>query len=103
MTNRDIEDQYEENTGAAIIRSFKKIDPMAIPAVLVTNHGPFAWGTTAAKAAEHAWMLEAAARTAYLTVCINPRATAISKVLLDRHFLRKHGKQAYYGQPRKMK
>jgi L-ribulose-5-phosphate 4-epimerase len=103
MSHRDIQGEYEENTGAAIIRRFRKLDPLAIPGVLVTNHGPFAWGQTAAAAAENAWMLEAAARTAYLTVCINPRATAIGKALHDKHFLRKHGKQAYYGQPKETK
>ena len=103
MTPRDIEGEYEENTGTAIIRRFKKIDPLAIPAVLVANHGPFAWGKTPESAVEHAWMLEAAARTAYFTIGINSRATAIGKALHDKHFLRKHGKQAYYGQPKDRK
>jgi L-ribulose-5-phosphate 4-epimerase len=103
MNRRDIAGEYEENTGAAIVRRFKKLDPLAIPAVLVANHGPFAWGETAAMAAENAWMLEAAARIAYLTVNINSGATAVGKALHDKHFLRKHGKQAYYGQPKEMK
>jgi L-ribulose-5-phosphate 4-epimerase len=103
MNRRDIAGAYEENTGAAIIRRFKKLDPLAIPAVLVANHGPFAWGKTPAMAAENAWMLEAAARVAYLTININSRATAIGKALHDKHFLRKHGKQAYYGQPEELK
>ncbi len=101
MTDEDINGDYELNTGTAIIRAFEKIDPVAVPAVLVANHGPFAWGPDPRKAAENAWMLEAAARIAYFTVGINPRAAAIGKTLHDRHFLRKHGHQAYYGQPKK--
>lgn len=101
MRDDEIEGEYEANTGAAIVKTFAKLDPMAIPAVLVANHGPFAWGTDARKAANNAWMLEAAARIAYLTVTINPHASPIGKTLHDRHFLRKHGKKAYYGQARK--
>jgi L-ribulose-5-phosphate 4-epimerase len=100
MSDNEIEGEYEANTGIAIIRTFAKLDPIAIPAVLVANHGPFAWGTDARKAAENAWMLEAVARVAYLTVEIDPHAQGIGKSLHDRHFLRKHGKNAYYGQPR---
>jgi len=101
MADDEIEGEYETNTGVAIVRTFKKIDPMAIPAVLVANHGPFAWGADARKAADNAWMLEAAARIAYFTITINPHASPIGKTLHDRHFLRKHGKKAYYGQARK--
>jgi L-ribulose-5-phosphate 4-epimerase len=100
MSDEEINGEYEANTGAAIIRAFEKIDPMAVPAVLVANHGPFAWGPDPAKAAENAWMLEAAARIAYFTVNINPHAGSIGKTLHDRHFLRKHGERAYYGQAR---
>ena len=98
MSDDEIDGEYEANTGLAIIRAFEKKDPMTVPAVLVANHGPFAWGANARKAAENAWMLEAAARMAYLTVVINPHADAIGRILHDRHFLRKHGKAAYYGQ-----
>jgi L-ribulose-5-phosphate 4-epimerase len=98
MTDSEIKGEYEANTGAAIIRAFKKIDPMAVPAVLVANHGPFAWGPDPRKAAENAWMLEAAARMAYFTLGINAKAAPVAKTLHDRHFLRKHGKKAYYGQ-----
>ncbi len=100
MRDEEIEGEYEANTGVAIIRAFEQLDPVAIPAVLVANHGPFAWGTDARRAAENAWMLEAVARFAYRTVEINPHAQSIGKSLHDRHFLRKHGKNAYYGQPR---
>jgi L-ribulose-5-phosphate 4-epimerase len=98
MSDEEISGEYEANTGVAIVRAFQEIDPMAVPAVLVANHGPFAWGADARKAAENAWMLEAAARMAYLTVGINANAAALGKTLHDRHFLRKHGKKAYYGQ-----
>jgi L-ribulose-5-phosphate 4-epimerase len=101
MSDDEINGEYEANTGAAIIRAFSQqtIDPLAIPAVLVPNHGPFAWGVDARKAAENAWMLETVARLAYLTVGLNAGAGTVSKTLHDRHFLRKHGKKAYYGQP----
>ena len=100
MTEEEINGEYEANTGAAIVRAFshRTIDPLAIPAVLVPNHGPFAWGMDARKAAENAWMLETVARLAYLTVALNAGAGSVSKTLHDRHFLRKHGKRAYYGQ-----
>jgi L-ribulose-5-phosphate 4-epimerase len=98
MTDDEINGEYEANTGVAIIRAFERIDPMAVPAVLVANHGPFAWGPDPRKAAENAWMLEAAARMAYLTVGVNANANSLGKTLHDRHFLRKHGKKAYYGQ-----
>ena len=100
MTEEEINGPYEENTGTVIIRTFKNraIDPLAIPAVLVANHGPFAWGSTAGKAAENAWMLEAVARLAYMTVTLNAEVDPVGKALHDRHFLRKHGAKAYYGQ-----
>ena len=98
MSDDEINGEYEVNTGMGIVRAFAMLDPMSIPAVLVANHGPFAWGLDARKAAENAWMLEAAARIAYFTVGIDPLANNLDKTLLDRHFLRKHGKQAYYGQ-----
>jgi L-ribulose-5-phosphate 4-epimerase len=101
MADDEVEGEYEANTGAVIIRAFQGLDPMAIPAVLVANHGPFAWGADPREAAENAWMLEAAARMAYLTVAVNADAGALGRTLHDRHFLRKHGKQAYYGQKKR--
>jgi L-ribulose-5-phosphate 4-epimerase len=101
MTDGEVAGEYEANTGAVIIRAFQGLDPMAIPAVLVANHGPFAWGADPREAAENAWMLEAAARMAYLTVAVNADASALGRTLHDRHFLRKHGKQAYYGQKKR--
>jgi L-ribulose-5-phosphate 4-epimerase len=103
MTDDEVDREYEANTGAVIIRAFKGLDPMAIPAVLVANHGPFAWGADAREAAENAWMLEAVARMAYLTVAVNADAEALGRMLHDRHFLRKHGAKAYYGQKKREK
>jgi L-ribulose-5-phosphate 4-epimerase len=100
MTDAETQGEYEANTGEVIVRAFQKIDPQEIPAVLVVNHGPFAWGADARKAAENAWMLESVAHLAYLTLGINEKAESIGKELHDRHFLRKHGHKAYYGQPR---
>jgi len=98
MTDEEINGEYEANTGVAILRVFQTIDPAAVPAVLVSNHGPFAWGPDPQKAAENAWMLELVARLAYLTVGLNTNASFLGQTLCDRHFLRKHGKKAYYGQ-----
>ena len=100
MSDDDINGEYEANTGTAIIHALDGIDPATVPAVLVANHGPFAWGPDALKAAENAWMLEAVARMAYFTLSVNPLASGIPPTLLDRHFFRKHGKNAYYGQVR---
>ena len=77
------------------------IEPDHFPGVLVANHGPFAWGKTAAKAVEHAIMLEEIARMAAQTEAINPQIGPVSQALLDKHFLRKHGPDAYYGQSSK--
>jgi L-ribulose-5-phosphate 4-epimerase len=98
MTDEEIKGEYEANTGMAILRVFQTIDPLAVPAVLVPNHGPFVWGPDPQKAAENAWVLELVARLAYLTVGLNTNASFLGQTLHDRHFLRKHGKQAYYGQ-----
>jgi len=81
----------------AIIRAFKKIDPPGCPGSIGGKPRSFCLGADPRKAAENAWMLEAVARMAYFTIGINPRASCVSKTLHDRHFLRKHGKEAYYG------
>jgi L-ribulose-5-phosphate 4-epimerase len=98
MSREEIESAYEENTGQAIVRAFGDTDPMAIPAVLVANHGPFTWGPDAVTAAQNAVILEAVARMAYFTVAIEHDVAPIARVLHDKHFLRKHGPNAYYGQ-----
>jgi len=98
MTDDEIQNDYELNTGRVIVRRFKGIDPMQMPAVLVANHGPFTWGKDAAACVESAVVLEQTAAMALGTITVNPQQNAISKVLLDKHYLRKHGKNAYYGQ-----
>ncbi len=89
---------YEENTGRVIVDAFKLIDPNAVPGVVVANHGPFAWGKDAAEAVHNAVVLEEVARMAILMKTINPNAQPIPKYILDKHYNRKHGANAYYGQ-----
>jgi len=98
MTQNEIESNYELNTGKVIVRRFKDLDPLQMPAVLVANHGPFTWGPDQAKAVESAVVLEKVAKIALGTITINPKQNGINDVLLDKHYLRKHGKGAYYGQ-----
>ena len=98
MTKIQIQNDYEFNTGKAIVRRFANIDPMEIPAVLVANHGPFTWGKSPAEAVEANVVLEQIATTALGTITINPEQGPIAEALLDKHYLRKHGKDAYYGQ-----
>lgn len=101
LSEKEIAGDYEKNTGTAIVRAFGKLDPLHVPAVLVANHGPFTWGADAAEAAHNTAILEMVARTAYLTLSINADAEVISRHLHDKHFLRKHGTGAYYGQPKR--
>jgi L-ribulose-5-phosphate 4-epimerase len=98
MRPAEIKSDYELNTGKVIVERFKRLDPMSVPAVLVASHGPFAWGETVAKAVENAVVLEQVARLALETVRLNPRLRPMQRELLDKHFLRKHGPGAYYGQ-----
>jgi len=98
MTKDEIESDYELNTGKVIVRRFANMEPTKMPAVLVAGHGPFTWGNTAAAAVEVAVVLEQAAKMALGTIMINPNKNKISQILLDKHYLRKHGKNAYYGQ-----
>jgi L-ribulose-5-phosphate 4-epimerase len=98
LTREEVETDYEGNTGHAIVRRFESLDPLAFPGVLVAGHAPFAWGRTAAEAAFHAVVLEEIAAMALETVTINPAAPPIAQHLLDKHYLRKHGPKAYYGQ-----
>jgi len=100
MTEEQIKDDYELNTGKVIVERFAGMDPMQMPAVLVANHGPFSWGSDPAAAVEATVVLEQIAAMALGTITINPNQGPISSALLDKHYLRKHGKNAYYGQPR---
>lgn len=98
MTPKEIGSEYEKETGTVIIEAFKGVDPMTIPAVLVKNHGPFAWGTDALEAVHNAVVLEEIAFMNYHAMEINPQAGRMPQELLDKHYLRKHGANAYYGQ-----
>ena len=98
MTKEQIERDYELNTGKVIVNRFEDTDPMQMPAVLVANHGPFTWGESPAAAVEANFVLEQIAAMALGTITINPDQSPIDDALLDKHYLRKHGKNAYYGQ-----
>lgn len=98
LGKEEIESDYEANTGHAIVRVLAQLNPMSVPAILVANHGPFTWGRDAKTAAHSAVILESIARTAYFTLGIDPGAPAISPDLHDKHYLRKHGRNSYYGQ-----
>jgi L-ribulose-5-phosphate 4-epimerase len=98
MPAHEIESDYELNTGRSIVRRFQSLDPLAIPGVLVAGHAPFCWGKTPADAAHNAVILESIAKLAFRTVTLASDATVLERVLHDKHFLRKHGPSAYYGQ-----
>lgn len=100
LSGEEIGGDYELNTGHAIAKTFQKNDYARIPAVLVANHGPFCWGSDAAAAAHNAVILESIARMAYFTRGIHADAKPIGRELHDKHYLRKHGTTAYYGQPK---
>lgn len=100
MTEAEVTSDYELNTGKVIVERFRQgsIDPAQVPGVLVAHHGPFSWGKNAAKALENAVVLESVAQMGLRTFTLNPEVGAIPQYLLDKHFLRKHGPGAYYGQ-----
>ena len=98
MTPEEIAGEYELETGNVIIETFQDIDPMTIPAVLVHSHGPFTWGADAMNAVHNAVVLEEVAFMDFHAMAMNPQAGRMQQELLDKHYLRKHGKNAYYGQ-----
>jgi L-ribulose-5-phosphate 4-epimerase len=98
LTPKEIKNDYERNTGLVIVETFKKLNPLEHPAVLVASHGPFTWGRDADAAVHNASVLEFVARLAGETLRLNPKTKPMQPVLLDTHFLRKHGPKAYYGQ-----
>jgi len=100
LTDEAIGGRYVHETGLAIVARFRelKLDPLAVPACLVNGHAPFAWGRTPHDAAHNAVVLEAVARMAYRTLTLRASADEVSQALLDRHYFRKHGKDATYGQ-----
>lgn len=98
MTAAEIDGAYEEETGNVIVEAFKDKNPAHIPGILVHSHAPFCWGTDSQNALHNAVVLEEVARMAYHSLVLNPLIENIDKNLLDKHFLRKHGPNAYYGQ-----
>lgn len=98
LSDDEIKGEYEKNTGLVIIETFRDIDPDAVPGVLVRNHGPFAWGTSADNAVHNAVVMEEVAFMNYHAVTLRNDAPCVSQGLLDKHYYRKHGKNAYYGQ-----
>lgn len=98
MTDAEIQGEYEKETGSVIIETFNAKEPDDIPAVLVHSHGSFTWGKNAADALEHAVILEEVAFMAWHSLSLNPERVTMQQTLLDKHYLRKHGKNAYYGQ-----
>jgi L-ribulose-5-phosphate 4-epimerase len=103
MSDGQIAGDYEKNTGDAIVRLFHNRNAAATPGALVASHGAFTWGRDVTAAAHNAVVLESIARMAFFTATLNAEAGAIEKPLHDRHFLRKHGKNAYYGQAKETK
>jgi L-ribulose-5-phosphate 4-epimerase len=101
MTEAEVASDYEKNTGLVIAETFKKLDPQQIPAVLVANHGPFAWGADPRKAVHHAVIVEYLAKLELHVRRLNPDAPRPPRHLIEKHYLRKHGAGAYYGQSSK--
>ena len=97
MTKEEVEGEYELETGRVIVERFKELNPEHIPGVLVNNHGPFSWGSDVANAVHNAVVMEEVAKITFRSLQLNPE-TIMDQTLLDKHFLRKHGKNAYYGQ-----
>lgn len=98
MDEAEIKGDYEKETGNVIVETFQGLNPTSIPAVLVNMHGPFTWGKDAGDAVHNSVVLEEVAKMAYRTLTLNPSSGAMDQNLLDKHFLRKHGANAYYGQ-----
>ena len=99
LSQSEVEEAYELNTGKVIIETIEKlgIDPMAVPGIVVKNHGPFAWGTSPANAVYNAVVMEKVAEMDIKTLMLNPQAS-MQQYVLDKHYMRKHGPNAYYGQ-----
>jgi L-ribulose-5-phosphate 4-epimerase len=100
LTTEEIEEDYEGNTGHVIVETFQErgINPMYVPAVICRNHGPFTWGKDAAQAVYHSVVLEEVAKMNLFTELLNPKVEAAPDNILNKHFMRKHGPNAYYGQ-----
>ena len=100
LTQEELDEDYEKNTGKVIIEEIRKrnIDPVAVPAIICHSHGPFAWGKNAAQAVYHAVVLEEVAKMAAYTRIVKPDAAAAPQHVVNKHYMRKHGPNAYYGQ-----
>ena len=98
MTEAEINGEYEKETGQVIVDTFKNLDPLMVPSVLVHSHAPFNWGKDPEEAVRNAVVLEEVAKMALRTYQINGDTQNMQQTLLDKHYLRKHGKNAYYGQ-----
>lgn len=98
LTADEVEAGYEANTGQGIIACMEDVPPLELPAILAAHHGPFSWGRSAAEAVKHAMVLEAVAQMAMNTFLLNPSASPIPAMLAEKHYRRKHGADAYYGQ-----
>lgn len=103
LTKEEVEGEYEKNTGLVIIERFKGdgLNPLEVPGVLVKSHGVFAFGKTASDSVHNATVIEEVAKMAFITEQVNPDVKKAQKYMLDKHYLRKHGKNAYYGQAKK--
>jgi L-ribulose-5-phosphate 4-epimerase len=97
MTEAEVNGEYEKETGKVIVERFREINPVHVPGVLVKNHGPFSWGKDADEAVYNAVVMEQVAKMAYIAYQVNPDLT-MNRSLIQKHFLRKHGPGAYYGQ-----
>ena len=100
LTDEEIQGEYELNTGKVMVETLRESgkEPLECPGMIITNHGPFSWGEDPHKAVHNAKVMEEVAKMAFRTEQINPRVTAAKQTLIDKHYLRKHGKNAYYGQ-----
>jgi len=98
MTKKEVEGKYELETGNVIVERYKKLNANNIPGVLVYNHGPFSWGKNPKEAVHNAVVMEEVSKMAFRTIILNPNQSSVENYLLDKHFLRKHGSNAYYGQ-----
>lgn len=101
LSQEEISHSYEENTGHVIAETIGRSNPMEVPGILVKSHGPFAWGDTPAQSVYHAVVLDKVAEMAYKTMSLNPEVKSVGQFLLDKHYYRKHGANAYYGQGHK--
>jgi len=101
LTEQEVSENYEKNTGIVIVEKFANIDSMSVPGVLVASHGPFTWGKSAGEAVKHSLILERIAEMAMGTLKLNAKSKSIEQYVLDKHYFRKHGPNATYGQKNK--